>query len=570
MSTAILSIIKGVQKTPGDTKSAEQGLDSIDLLDPQGFALRTEDGYIMNIPALKSSSVWADTPQTPGRQLIAGEVGNVTETIRLTVHASTNVQLAAMLAKMGRMIGDCRNFWITRSQIEPVYIKHQVVGEPGPRYALLYNIDMVVEPPETINDTTRDVTLSIEREGAWRGVSPGDNPKRWNIENNLAQTFTLADASLITTTKQLSYSTIANKLEFATISTIGANRNFVDIPAASIPGDAPALLCLLANPSYDSDTGIDLFVSRVSKPLSLPDRDDGTILPHYLDFSAAASLSLGTDTTFTTDNNNGIAYPPISANLRVATVSFATVATATSRVVWSANTGTNPHMDWTLLQGRYMVFLRARQNSGAAGNTTAYIEYADAESGVFATSNTVTLPLATDSPTTTDIPLTYMGIINIPLNGRSQSLVSGGGLKVSDSVTEFDSGFSMLLYVARSTGAATVTIVDIVFVPIDEGCIRLTPPSSIGSAGIYSIYDETGYFNHGLTELFTTSRVTSGSLVDVDLPVEPRGSPFNLVPGKTNRLYFLYQKFNGTHAEPLGTLTVSINIVPRWYGLRDT
>lgn len=560
---AILKIVKGVQKTPGDVNSVEQGLDEVNLLDPLGFSL---DSYEMKIPALKSSSVFADNPLADGRTLIVGALGNVTETIRVTITAASIPQMSAMLAKLGRMKQDCNDFWDTFGQIEPVYIKHQVNGEPGPRYALLYDIDIAIAAPFDPGAPTRDLTIVIEREYGWRGIAPGDNPKRWNIENNLGQAFNLANASLIDGTNSLASASLANKTEFATSNTISSVRNFIDIPAEDIPGDLPALVCVTGQPNYDGAGSVDLYISRVSKPLSLPDRNNGAILPHYLDFSAAAGL-MGTDTAFTTDTNNGIVYPPVSANLRVATVSFTTTTTATPRVSWSLNAN-YPHMDTTLLRGRYMVFIRARQNAGALGNTTAYIQYLDGNSGAFATSNTVILPLATDSPTTTDIPLSYMGIVTLPPSRRSQSLMRGGGLKITAVPGVTDNGFSIRLYVARSTGVATVTIVDTILVPIDEACVRTVPTVPSSSADQHVIFDETGYFNHGLTDPEAVYRNSAPDL-DIDMPSQLMGGRLNLIPGKTNRLYFLYQKFNGTHANPLGTLNVTVNIVPRWSGLRD-
>lgn len=167
---AILQIVKGIAKTPGDTISAETGLDVLDLLDPQGFAT---DAYEMKIPSLKSSAVYADSPLTDGRTLISGTLGNVTETIRATLNGSSIIQLAAMMSRLMGFKQACNDFWDTFGQIEPVYIKNQVSGEPGPRYALLYDIDVAVSDPINPTDNIRDVTIVIEREYGWRGIAQG-------------------------------------------------------------------------------------------------------------------------------------------------------------------------------------------------------------------------------------------------------------------------------------------------------------------------------------------------------------------------------------------------------------
>ena len=230
---AILKIVKGVQKTPGDSASVEVGLDEIDLLDSNGFSC---DEYDMKIPALKSSAVYADSPLSDGRTLISGTVGNVTETIRLQLTAGTIIQLAAMLSKLGRFKQDCNDFWDTSRQIEPVFIKHQVIGEPGARYALLYDIDIDPgEQPLIPSEAKRTVTLSIEREPYWRGLAPGDNPKRWAIENVYRQSINPNNAVLGVSAPfgplNLVYvTTLFNRTEYSTANKqTYVTKNFIDI-----------------------------------------------------------------------------------------------------------------------------------------------------------------------------------------------------------------------------------------------------------------------------------------------------------------------------------------------------
>ena len=143
---AFFSIMRGVQKVPQDALSAEIGLDTIDLLDEDGFMV---DTYDQQFPNLKNNAVWAENPINDGRTLMTNARGNLTETIRLKLTAATLVQMGALLSKLGKFRGYVNSFWMggTQDTEEPVYLKHQIEGEPGPRYALLYDIEIHVETP---------------------------------------------------------------------------------------------------------------------------------------------------------------------------------------------------------------------------------------------------------------------------------------------------------------------------------------------------------------------------------------------------------------------------------------
>jgi len=138
---SFLSIVRGVQKVPQDALSAEIGLDSIDLLDAAGFMI---DTYDQQFPNLKNNAVWAESPMDDGRTLQTNARGNLTETMRVNLTAGTLLQMGMMLTKLGKFRGYINAYWIggTQDTEEPVYLKHQIIGEPGPRYALIYNIDI--------------------------------------------------------------------------------------------------------------------------------------------------------------------------------------------------------------------------------------------------------------------------------------------------------------------------------------------------------------------------------------------------------------------------------------------
>lgn len=549
---AVLKIVNGIQKTPSDTSSAEQGLDEINLLDPSGFSV---DSYAMKIPALKSGTVYADSPLTDGRTLIAGVLGNVSETLRVTLTAASIAQMTALLSKLGRFKQNCNNFWDTFGQIEPVYIKHQIVGEPGPRYALLYDIDIAIEPPFDPSVATRDLTIVIEREYGWRGIAPGDNPKRWYIENvAVGQNWNTGTADLSTGDNHLASTTLANKLEFGTVNSF-STKNHIDVDGSLIPGDLPALVCLTVKQIVTGDAAHNLFIGKDSKPLTLTNRDSGNQYPRYNTFAAAAG-TMGADTSLATDSD-GIIYNPTSANARRARISFATDATiAPPRVTWAASTLAQT-VD--LLRGRYAVFLRARQNNGVSGNTSIVVEFYE---GAGALSSYTILPIVA-----TGVQLHYVGVVGIPVNNRQFVGINGQGLY--NPGTGSGAAVDIRLYASRSTGVATLDIFDLVFMPIDEGSIEIVPTVGISSSDQRIIYDNTGYFSHGYTESVAEVRNLNGANLDNQVVCEQRGSNIELTPGVNNRLYFLMRHPTTNNSPPQATMQVRLNIVPRWSGLRD-
>lgn len=563
---AILMIVKGVAKTPQDSTSAEQGLDSIDLLDPAGFSC---DDYAIQLPNLKNGAVWADSPITDGRTLVSGATGNVTETIRLNLTAGTLVQMAAMLSKLSRFQHDCNDFWDTFGQIEPVYLKHQVEGEPGPRYALLYNIEINLEQPIDPGDPNRTVTLSIEREYGWRGIAPGANPKQWTsyINNTL---LTASNATLQGGTNDLVSASAVNRQEFNGVNTF-QNTNFVDIPANKLPGNLPPLVTLIVRPTELTTSAVltNLFIGKSTKPTTLPDRNGTGNLPRYNSFAGAAA-TLQTDAAFVADAIMGIAHPPVSATRRYVSVSFAT-ATNQLRMYWSS-TSTFSHVNVNLLRGRYALFLRGEQNAGAFGNITLSVRLTDS-GGTFYTSPTISPKITVANR----VQLNYLGVVTLPNNDTSMGGMNGNGLTVATrgiGAGKIINYLSVDLYAARSTGVATLRVYDLILIPIDEGAVYLQPIAfnSIAAPGIgCMVYDNTGYFVHGKTNDYTNARLMDGSGGgDNEVFTEASGA-FMLSPGVNNRLYLLADTYDNTviGSETNMTFTVYANIVPRWSGLRD-
>lgn len=545
---AFLKIIKGVQKVPGDTLSAEQGLDEIDLLDQNGFAC---DEYDMKIPALKSSAVYADSPLSDGRTLVSGVLGNVTETIRLQLTAGTIIQMAAMLSKLLRFKQDCNDFWDTFGQIEPVYIKHQVIGEPGPRYALLYDIDIDPGQQSLIpSEAKRTVTLSIERELGWRGIAPGANPKQWTaFKRN--ETFNATYADLTSAGVHLASNTaLLNGNEYQTRDTF-LNKNVLTIPASSIDGDLPALalISLTVTPGI-----VGFFLSRDTRPLTTPSTDLGNSQLRRLDLIAAAA-SLGTNATFVADTT-GLAYVPTSATRRRIDVSFASAAD-TDRATWAWT-------DLNVMRGRFAMFVRARQYSGAQNDLRYYVKLSVDTTDYFYTSPTI-IPTLQGTVAAGGFALDYLGVVDLPPRGKTVSQARGKGLLVSDGIAPSTNNLlGARLFASRVSGTtAILAFCDIILMPIDEVACKVVTVASTNPLFI----DNTGHFTHGNPDDFAEKRKISSS-EDIAGNAELSGNTITLLPGVDNHLIILADT-GATGSTPTDDIDVYVDIVPRWQYLRD-
>jgi len=560
-SNAILKIIKGLPKIPGYSASAEVGVDELDLLDPLGYSCYS---YDIQIPNLKSGAVFADSPITDGRTLISGALGNLTETIRLQLTAGTLIQMAAMLSRLAKFRENCHDFWQSMGQIEPVYLKHQIEGEPGPRYALLYNIEINVESPLEPGDPQRTVTLSIEREPAWRGLAPGDNPKRWTVEHAAGQTWNSASADLIAGINHFAYTTtLFNCIEFLNQGAID-RKNYIDIPAANIPGSAPALVEIDIDPN-GSNTLQNAYLARSTKPTSLTNRDGNTVL-QYNTLPAVTALTLGADTTLV-DDTGGIAYPPTKAARQRGQVSFATDTGLKARFTWTTNsaTTTKPRLSSQVLRGRYLVFCRARQVGGAVGEVTLQLSASNISNvvGDFP-SSTVTIQAGTGN--TSEWPVVYLGVITIPSIQRSTVGLDGRGTYVWDGTSAHDD-FTLSLMAGRNAATAVVYVSDLILIPFDECCVKwdnnVTPVT----------YDNSHYLTHGTPEHVAAGRTETvvNSPYDAPFSVELSGQPLTLLPGVDNRIYFFNKDTTGNGSESItqASYTARMNIIPRWYGFRD-
>lgn len=550
-----LAIIKGVAKTPQDSTSAEQGLDELDLLDPKGFAC---DEYLIKIPSMKSSAIYADSPLTNGRTLISGALGNVTETVRLTVNGGTMIQLAALLSKLERMKRDCNDYWDTFGQIDPVYIKHQIDGEPGPRYALLYEIDIDVETPNDPSQPMRTVTLQIEREYGWRGIAPGDNPKRWTIENVfVGQKWTAAKATLTSGSDHLVAQTIQNRREWNAAQTAIISQNHIEISADKIPGDLDALTYIYAEIGNSPVLGVGgIYIARTSKADLLSSLTNAVRPPNYI--LNASDSTAGTDAT-TGNADTGAPISTAAAINRRGAVTFVTLTDA-QRFAWTpADRG---YMDFSITRGRYICLLRARLS--AAGTVTMHLSVNIGLTRIDLPTVSLTDAGSGGTGNTTYWPISYMGVLTLPPT-EERVFVSDDGLGIS--VEGATSNPQIALFAARTSGTPVLYVADLILIPIDECAINIkADDADTLSSGFAFIHDNTGYYSHGRPGLMTRRNGSTNGQPNT----QPRGQEITLKANETNRLHFFLTDVSASliYSEIRPTITVKVNIVPRWAGYR--
>lgn len=547
-----LKICKGVYIAPGDPNSVEHTLVTINLMqNSTGIALAGTDGWSPQLPALKSGGVWSDSPLDDGRTLLAGNDGNVTETMHLVVTGPDMISAQRTLMSLYLMARDCREFWTGNAQIDPVYIQWWASCGAGRQYARIYNMEIAPEfadaPKPTIN-----ITLTIEREPYWLPIPPGANPVQWRFEF-YNQPYSYLNGSISLSTTNMVFQAAQNRSEFTKSGSSETliSDNCITIPASVIPGDAPALMQFI---SQDITGNTQIIVGKkTTKITQYINTTTPLFLPQNLVFVAASGI-LGTDATATADTG---ASQNESALARRMEVSF---ATATNQLRY---TTPSPFNRTNRFIGRFMVFMRCRQSSGSVGDISMYLRYgatiATDTDGVKL--NVVNPQVIAGTGNTTNWGLAYMGVVSSPqLPGVADVTLGGSaqaGVNGSTSAT-----FNFGLFAARSTGASLLYVNDIILIPIDEGSFTIEYAEGISSNP--NVYDETGYLTHGTPDIHARCSLPGATVQNAKFT----GTGIQLTPNIENRLYFIAYDTN-IQSVINHTINVSINLVPRWRGIRD-
>lgn len=547
-------IVQGVYRAPGDNNSVESSIKTIDLLSPAGgIGLQS---WSPNLAALETGGIWTDSPLQVGRTPLVLNEGNVIETMRITINGGSPLGTMKKYSEFLIMMQNARRFWTDNAQIDPVFLHWFSSCGAGKQYALIYNMEFKPE----YNDSPAAIitgSLTIEREPYWRFLPPGANPKQWSLEWN-SQPFNSLTGELGSSalSNDLVISgTLQNKSEFSdTNSSALASSNFITIPGASIPGDAPALMNLFALPS---STSYNFIFGKKSIKIA---QKQGAIAVAQNASIGFVDGTMGTNATTAADT--GAVRSRSSATLTRVEISF---ATATNALRWSIN---GFGMSVNRMIGRWMVFLRCRQQGGTLGDITMYLRY-----GTSITSdsdgqklNVVYPPVIAGAGNTTAWGFVYMGIINTPITPTKAS-VNKSAVTAGESVgldSDASGDFSWGLFALRSAGAAPLYLCDLLFIPVDEGSISLELSDPTLNVGMW--YDETGYFTHGTQDQYCLNGNPGDTTTSL---VKSAGPGIQLTPGVENRLYFAV--YNNSQQSVAGdTASFRVNIIPRCRGIRTT
>lgn len=579
-TTSELRLLCGVGTAIGDTQSEESALRVLDLLNAGvGFSVDVF-GWSPALPQLKGGGSWADSALVDGRALIAGTVNNVVETITLTAQGATaqgRFALERVLADFARL---AREFWTTEAQIEPVYLRWKASGACYEQYALVYNIDIAPDGDPFANESSQALTITVEREPYWRAVPPGANPKLFTFQFAGLQPglqFDVDDLSLWRDIDHLAYGVVDNRHEWDPTDYVSTlSRNYIDIPAERIPGDAPALC-------YLTIRGLrNMFIARSTKKTLYTNRLGET-------YAAAATLNAGdarisasgdvTKDVVADPQDGAFSNGSSSSRYRVRIILSSNPDQET--LIWGQNV---LKLDVNTYRGKYAFFCRSEKSEiGAVDEISLQLSLRMTAKPALASYDIhqlVTLPEVKTSSEDFAFALLYLGTAEIPFDTRSISSPDGYGLEVN---THADETLEVRLKVSRESGTSVLDVLDVIMLPYDEALaeMRISFNTLVGPAGDRSMnaIDNTGYSDHGRGDWNGKQYLydpAAGTIIGGGVSSELRGTPITLLPGVDNRLYFL-----GSYVDPDGTFPdevksdirdsyeVRVNIVPRWSGVRD-
>lgn len=565
----ILEIVKGVPAAPGDPNTAEQPLETLNLLDGANTIGLQTDGWAPNFPALKGGGLWANSAVSDSQTPLSNAVDKVTETMTLIMGNTVLAQRNMVLKKLAQLIKSIRDFWATEWQIQPVYLKMQAAGAPGPQYCLIYNLELAErgDPFNTLN--AWEFTITIDRYPYWRPIPPGSAAKEWTLafqgKIRGTQDFNYDDLNLVTGTNHLVYDEIQNREELDIANYVTKLvKSYITVPAASIPGDAPALVSLSFEPGFTQDA-MRLFIARDTKPLTAIKRDGTTrARAYFLNVGDAEVASLTKTLSASLGNvsngSNSNAYYGLNGTLGAA-------ATATAK--WGVLSATNFYRpDMQLFRGRLAFFARVLATGGADDDVKAKLIISENYLNVTDFQQEGTEVGIRNGAGGSSWELVYLGTFNIPFNTNAQVDVDGRGLFISPNTADANLYLELQLR-NSSAGNRNVQALDIVALPVDECFAEM---NLFVDVKYIFVMDNTGYLSHGKPEAVGKAYYGTQGWT---FSLEYKGDDLTLVPNQDNRLVFLYNIFVTTEEisanHPVGEapMKVRLDIVPQWIGIRD-
>lgn len=529
-----LALVKGLPSSAslGNTGVTDLVPTTIDFL--TGAYVLYDDGsnpaYDRALPVIKNGGVWVDSTMMSGRQLVAAKNGNVIDVVQLRpVDSATSIQRDQYISRLNRFISAASEFWATGGTGDPVYLRYKEQDAPGEQYALIYTIE-----PDDDGDT---LTLTIEREPAWRPLPPGLSPKVWKLQQN-----GLTPSTVSGTPAAGQY----NHNDIELVGGIGlkapvvgspyrcdeiistARAHFV-IPAELIPGDAPALA--MFNVGQGVLGGQWGYFARSTRRDLYPNNNNNTATQMMRYTFNGGDSAIFTPGALVMTKVIDALYG-VRSNATLANRYYLRGAGAAAGY---ADTG---FAQWTRAKyhyaRRWMVFARIRVASGNAANHKLRVTIGN---------NAASTPPRSLAGVGTSFMLFYLGELDgSVLDVRS---TNGKGINTDSTVIE------ARLAKTNDGVASQVDLIDLVFLPLDEQVIKINEGGSGGTT------DNTGYFSFETVPLSILNSIRA----------EASGQPITLVPGVDNTIIHIDDFvgelwFNAPN-------NVTVQILPRWYGVRD-
>lgn len=539
-----LEIVKGVYPVPGNTANINQTVDVLNLMvGTRGFGV-TMNGWVPKYPQMRGVS--QSNGMSDGTSLLNYSMPNVTETMKLISAGSTPQTRYALFSRLVQFGRWARDFHVTRTQTEPVYLKWHAEGCAYPQYALLYNIDIAQDSDVFLSDDSAELSITLEREPYWQAVPPGFSPRLWELQRtNTAPSYSftgVVDTGIAGTVYNF---TRRDNTEAGAV--LGSYQNFFDISAISLPGDT-RLKTTLSYRAGATITNTSIIAGTWVKPTSVS--IGGITYYANFSFNGADVFAAGADTTSAADT--GAPFCTDNTQKRGVT-SFATVATDAVRYTWKANSA--------VFNGQFLVFARVRLST--TGTVKLYMTVnASTSSAIIAqtTSQTLTDAGTGGTSNTGEWAFLYMGVVTVPPidSALTADLVGGNGAQ--------GYAFTINLYAQRTSGTPSLYVGDVNFIPSDHSLIALEGDSTTLLSNDYLFADNTGYSLHGKPGQVAGKVVANG----LDSRAVIGLGPFiEFEPNVTNRLFILPYK-SETRRSIIDTniSLVKVNPVPRWLGPR--
>ena len=306
------------------------------------------------------------------------------------------------------------------------------------------------------------------------------------------------------------------------------NPQYLDV--ASLKGDVPTPVIFAPD---DAIAAAQSVIATWRRP-NLSGVDDLTSLVHFVQ-AENALVTLGTDaalqavTGFSGSGSNGVR------------VSFATNATMVMRMSgnWpTSGAGT---------RGRWRVFVRLKKN------TAGDVFFLKFRMGASSTNIYIGGTVSTATTATTNITMVDLGLFSTPY-GAHPIFDGASGTRMGTSAAYWE------LHASRQSGAGTLDIDYIVFIPADDQFGIISWGSTTGATLARFAWDGYNRVVYGRLSNGNVFQKTPASIVG--------NGALHLSPGVTNRIYFIPDVTPAAQFTNSDTLDIDIYYYPRYLYVR--